>query len=172
MAHEDPFIDTGIGKIRASEARGYFRSELERTPTADNARNTDELLGMLRAFPQMLQRYSALEVIADFKSRPHLFDFETARTLIRESRMIAYAPHGEDASEYVCFGDLSRNEMGQQCQYGSRYVHGRIDGYPNLAEGLRVEGNPFDYHSLRIHVDDIPVFIQRYREHKEARMRA
>lgn len=172
MTHEDPLIDTGIGKIRVSEARGYFRAELERTPTTDKPRDSSVLLGMLRAFPDMLKKYSALEVIKDFKSHPHLFDFETAETLVREARMIAYAPHNEKAGEYICFGDLSRNEMGQQCQYGSRYVHGRIDGYPNLAEGLRVKGDPFDYHSLRMHVDDIPIFMQRYCEHKESRLRA
>jgi hypothetical protein len=172
MTVDDPLIDTGIGRVHVSEARRYFRDELERTPTTENPRDSLVLLGMLRVFPDMLKKHSALEVINDFMLHPHLFDFETARALVREARIIAYAPYGEEASEYICFGDLSRNEMRQQCQYGSRYVHGRIDGYPNLAEGLRVEGNPFDCHSLRMHVDDVPIFMERYREHGEARRRA
>lgn len=173
MTHEeDPLIDTGIGKIPASEARSYFRAELERNPTTDKPLDSSVLLGMLRTFPDMLKKYSALEVIKDFKSRPHLFNSETARTLVREARMIAYAPYGEAVSEYISFGDLSRSEMGLQAQYGSRYIHGKVGGYPNLAEGLRVEGDPLDYHSLRMHVDDASTFIQRYREHGEARLRA
>lgn len=172
MTHEDPLIDTGIGRIRVSKARAYFRSELERTPTTDEPRDTAVLLGMLRAFPATVQKYSAIEVLKDFKKRPDLFDFETARTMVREARMIAYVPYGEEAGEFICFGDLSRNEMGQQCQYGSRYVHGEIDGYPNLAKGLRIEGDPFNYHSLLMHVDDVPTFMRRYQEHRKARMRA
>ncbi len=64
---------------------------------------------------------------------------------------------------YVRFGDVSRNELNKQCQYGSLYING-FEGYPNLGEGLRFrnldEGN---YHAIEIHVDDITEFVRRYK---------
>lgn len=167
MIDEDPLINTGIGKILVSEARKYFRSEIERTPTITEPRNTTVLLSILRAFPAMVQKYSALEVIKDFKSNTHLFNFETAMTLLREARMIAYAPYNEEPGEWVCFGDFSRNEFGQQCQYGSRYLHGRDPQCPKLLDDdSMMRGDPFDYHSIRIHIDALPGLLAKFREHR------
>jgi len=70
-------------------------------------------------------------------------------------------------NEYVDFGDVSRGKLGIQCQYGSRYVDGCIPGWPNLGEGLRFKGNTNNYHSLRIHRNDIDEFIRRYETYKE-----
>ena len=69
-----------------------------------------------------------------------------------------------DANGFVSFGDVSRGELSKQAQYGSRYVDGFQGEYPNLGEGLRFEGKPDDYHSLRIHKDDIGEFVRRFRE--------
>ncbi len=69
-----------------------------------------------------------------------------------------------DENGFVNFGDVSRGELGKQAQYGSRYVNGFRDEYPNLGEGLRFEGNPSDYHSLRIHHEDIDEFVRRFKE--------
>jgi len=66
-----------------------------------------------------------------------------------------------DENGFVNFGDIARGELRQQSQYASRYVNGEIRGYPNLGEGLRFEGDPLDYHSLRIHKDDITRFVER-----------
>jgi len=69
------------------------------------------------------------------------------------------------------FGDFSRSRLGQQCQYGSRYILGRIEGYPALGEGLRFENlDRSDYHSIRIHRDDMDEFERRYRAHCDARL--
>jgi hypothetical protein len=62
--------------------------------------------------------------------------------------------------EYIDFGDFCRKEVGIQCQYGSHYLC-RLPGYPNLGEGLRYTGNGGDYHSIRIHKDDAPIFKGR-----------
>lgn len=66
---------------------------------------------------------------------------------------------------YSPFGDFCRSRLGQQCQYGSRYIDGRLEGYPNLGEGLRFKGDPSDYHFVRIHRDDMDEFERRYREY-------
>lgn len=66
---------------------------------------------------------------------------------------------------FVNFGDVSRKLMGFQCQYGSRYVDGKIEGYPNLGEGLRFSGDTNMYHSLKIHKDDVKEFMRRYKEY-------
>ncbi|MFZ2715645.1 MAG: hypothetical protein WAZ44_00225 [Minisyncoccia bacterium] len=71
----------------------------------------------------------------------------------------------------IDFGEFSRTELGQQSQYGARYLTGNIEGYPNLATGLRVTGNEYDYHSHRMHVDDVPEFLRRYREFSQSELR-
>ena len=72
---------------------------------------------------------------------------------------------------YSSFGDFSRSRLGQQCQYGSRYIQGRNEGYPALGEGLRfLNLDRSDYHSIRIHRDDMDEFERRYRAHGDARL--
>ncbi len=69
-----------------------------------------------------------------------------------------------DEKGFVSFGDVSRGELNKQSQYGSRYVNGFNGEYPNLGEGLRFDGDPDDYHSLKIHRDDIAEFVRRFKE--------
>lgn len=82
---------------------------------------------------------------------------------------------------FSSFGDFCRSRLGQQCQYGSRYIDGRLEGYPNLGEGLRFnngkgyngtirEFDGSDYHSIRIHRDDMDEFERRYRAYQEERL--
>lgn len=70
-----------------------------------------------------------------------------------------------DADGYVDFGDVSRKELGKQCQYGSRYVTKLDEEYPDLGEGLRFRNLDRSYHEIKIHIDDIPEFVRRYNEH-------
>lgn len=63
--------------------------------------------------------------------------------------------------DYINFGDFARKELSMQCQYASYYISG-IAGYPKLSNGLRIEGNLWDYHSLKIHKDDAMIFKERY----------
>ncbi len=74
-----------------------------------------------------------------------------------------------DENGFVHFGDVAIDLLQQQPQYASRYVEGKISGYPNLGEGLQFQGEPADYHELRIHKDDIREFIDRVRKYKESR---
>ena len=74
----------------------------------------------------------------------------------------------EEENEYVDFGDVSRGELGLQCQYGSRYVDGKIERWPNLGEGLRFKGNTNNYHSLKIHKDDVDEFVHRVKSYRES----
>lgn len=72
---------------------------------------------------------------------------------------------------YSLFGDFCRSRLGQQCQYGSRYITGRIEGYPALGEGLRFQNEDSgNYHSIRIHRDDMDEFERRYRAYQEERL--
>ena len=78
--------------------------------------------------------------------------------------------------EFVSFGDVARRLLGQQCQYACRYTGIALDGngkrdpagwaemgYAYLGEGLRFQGNTNDYHSLRIHRDDVDIFVARHK---------
>jgi hypothetical protein len=72
-----------------------------------------------------------------------------------------------DENGFVVFGDVSRGELRKQAQYGSRYVDGVIEGYPNLGEGLRFVGDTDNYHELLIHKDDIAEFVRRVNKYRE-----
>jgi len=67
----------------------------------------------------------------------------------------------ETTDDFVDFGDISRVRLGIQCQYGSRYINGEISGWPNLGEELRFKGDDHNYHSFKIHRDDVEEFIRR-----------
>lgn len=85
---------------------------------------------------------------------------------LKLARITAYEP---DEKGFVSFGDMARAELGQQCQYASRYVYGTIPGYPNIGEGLRFDNYEMgrgNYHSLKIHIDDTSEFVSRYRQLK------
>ncbi len=68
-----------------------------------------------------------------------------------------------------------RARLGQQCQYGSRYIEGR-HGCENLGQGLRfnngningraIELDSRDFHAVRIHRDDCDEFERRYKRSK------
>lgn len=73
---------------------------------------------------------------------------------------------GNTDGEYVSFGDVARDRLGEQCQYASHYVRPFRPNLPDLGAGLRFQGDPGEYHSLMIHRDDVEEFIRRYREHQ------
>ena len=73
--------------------------------------------------------------------------------------------------EYVDFGDVSRQQLGEQCQYGSRYIDGYLEGWPNLGEGLRFKGYDSNgrvnnYHEMKIHKDDVAEFVRRVKAYQ------
>ena len=69
--------------------------------------------------------------------------------------------------DYVKFGDIvAHGHLDGQTQYISRYIDGKIDGWPNLGEGLRFKGDPGNYHDVTIHKDDVDEFVRRVREHR------
>jgi hypothetical protein len=75
-----------------------------------------------------------------------------------------------ELSEYINFGNLCRNELGIQSQYGYHYITG-IGGSPNLSEGIRLKGgNNHDYHSLYIHKDDADTFKNRVMNYRKPEM--
>ena len=65
-----------------------------------------------------------------------------------------------DAEGYVSFGEVSRQLLSMQCQYGCRYINGSRD-YPALGLGIRFKGRVCEYHELRIHKDDVEQFVDR-----------
>lgn len=69
---------------------------------------------------------------------------------------------------FIDFGDVARERCGDQCQYVSRYVDGKLPGYPVLGQGLRFEGSTRDYHDLKIHRDDVEEFVRRYKTYKKS----
>ena len=70
--------------------------------------------------------------------------------------------------DHVEFGDVAREQMKMQCQYGVRYLLPFKD-HPYLGDGLRTTGDIANYHFVTIHKDDVATFIERYEKHKKAR---
>lgn len=69
----------------------------------------------------------------------------------------------ENPDGSVSFGDVARNLLGQQCQYASRYIDGRVRNYPKLGNGLRfTELDSSSYHDIGIHPEDIEEFRRRF----------
>jgi hypothetical protein len=78
-----------------------------------------------------------------------------------------------DSEGYVNFGDVSRGGLGIQCQYGSRYVTGVFEDYPNLGEGLRFKNLSCNHwHGIRIHHEDVPALLKRYSEYRAERLQS
>ena len=65
--------------------------------------------------------------------------------------------------DYVDFGDVSRDRIGQQSQYGVRYLREES----RLGTGIRVRGSRgreldlSDYHNVEILKDDVDTFVER-----------
>lgn len=59
-----------------------------------------------------------------------------------------------DPTDYVSLGDVCRNRLGMQCQYGSRYAN-------DICKDLRITGTTADYHSMTIHKDDVDHYVGR-----------
>jgi hypothetical protein len=85
-------------------------------------------------------------------------------------------PSKEDIVNYLSFGDICREQLNMQCQYGSRYADpvwstnsAREAGnwYPDCGKDLRILGSSAQYHSMRIHKDDIDTFVKRVKFYKE-----
>jgi len=112
--------------------------------------------------------YVALLVDAGVVEKTGEIDETPDGTIGYETRIIH--PEFNDGG-YSPFGDFSRSRLGEQCQYGSRYITGRIEGFPSLGEGLRfLNAERSDYHSIRIHRDDMDEFERRYRAYLDARL--
>jgi hypothetical protein len=88
--------------------------------------------------------------------------------IFREWTLVTFLRRYKPEGDFVRFGDIARGRLGEQAQYASRYIDGRLD-YPNLGKGLRFEGDPSDYHDVRIHKADVEEFVRRWQEHKEQR---
>jgi hypothetical protein len=72
-----------------------------------------------------------------------------------------------DEDGYVPF---NADRRAGQNQYASRYVDGRL-GCENLGEGLRWKldetHGASDYHSIKIHINDLEEFHRHYAENKK-----
>ena len=77
-----------------------------------------------------------------------------------------------DEKDYIGFGDVSRGKLGLQCQYGSRYVDGVLEGWPCLGYDLRFLGSTNSYHSLKIHKDDVQIFVDRHAKYIEKTLKS
>jgi hypothetical protein len=65
-------------------------------------------------------------------------------------------------SDYLNLGDVCREQLAMQAQYGSRFAFIEwADEYPFCGEGLRFKGDSDDYHSVKIHKDDVFTFVAR-----------
>ena len=145
-----------------------LRESLSKPPTKEDPLDMKTLLLILRNLTDpFIVKHTATLVLENFRDHPHWFEGKAGVEFVAEARKLAYAP---DENGFISFGEMSRLELRQQCQYGSRYVYGDGASYPNLGRGLRFENYEMgrnDWHSLRIHVGDVAEFLLRYHAHRE-----
>jgi hypothetical protein len=68
--------------------------------------------------------------------------------------------------EYVNFDEIEKEKLpDMDIQKVHLFVDGLTVGWPNLGNGLRFIGNPGEYHSMRIHKDDVDKFAKRLRQY-------
>lgn len=63
---------------------------------------------------------------------------------------------------WVRLGEVAR-EAGEQCQTLSMLIVGQ-GSMPRLGDGLRIEGDRSDYHSMLVHKDDAGRLLARVRQ--------
>lgn len=81
--------------------------------------------------------------------------------MLSEEETEAIASLVSDSEGFVRFGDVSLYVLGVQTQYAARYLEGLGDS-PKLSEGLRyVLSAGGNYHSYRLHMEDVEVFVLR-----------
>ncbi|MBT4849416.1 hypothetical protein HON36_01025 [Candidatus Parcubacteria bacterium] len=135
------------------------------------AENLDDAKGALELIKKVLEdKLNNHPKWPDPESFTTAFDSHTReiRKILENYGIFTFEEHSFelDGNGFIEFGSLSRRVMKKQCQYGSRYIDGKLDDYPNLGEGLRFEGDTSDYHFIKIHKDDVTEFIKRVREYQ------
>lgn len=92
--------------------------------------------------------------------------FDTARmdtVVVFESKMSTETLIvSEDPRDYVNFGAVCRNLLGQQAQYASKYLAPTSVRH-SLGFGLRLRHaeDLGDYHKIQIHKEDVDTFVER-----------
>lgn len=74
--------------------------------------------------------------------------------------------YGRTERGNINFGDLSRILLGEQGQYGCRYVDGKLPGYPDLSKDLNLEGDSSDEYGLAVtpeHAEELVNRINAFR---------
>jgi hypothetical protein len=59
------------------------------------------------------------------------------------------------SDQWIPIRDVAR-KFNEQAQYVARWLRD-----PELAEGVRWEGNPSSYHSIRFHKDDVDAWVDK-----------
>ncbi len=86
------------------------------------------------------------------------------KTPMPDPRLLIPVPP-QDKEGYVTLRYPAELLGGYPLQYLARYTEGTLD-YPDLGEGLRFEGDPSNYHDMRIHLDDVKEFVRRMTDHR------
>jgi cold shock CspA family protein len=74
-----------------------------------------------------------------------------------------------DFDPFISFGDVCHEKLSMTLQSGAEYVGGFLERTPDLSDNLRFQGDRAMYHSLRIHRDDVPRFVQRVKKWEKAK---
>lgn len=67
-------------------------------------------------------------------------------------------------NDMISLGDVCRERLQMQCQYGARYADPAMcNDAPTsyCGRGLRITGDCGSYHDMRIHEDDVEQFVAR-----------
>jgi hypothetical protein len=71
-----------------------------------------------------------------------------------------------DEDNMVKLGEVTRNLLNMQCQYGSRYLDQKLQDSKFLGEGLRFSVEGSSYHDYLLNKDDVLEFVARVRQYR------
>lgn len=72
-----------------------------------------------------------------------------------------------DEEGYLYLGDARTEFGGRQIQYIARFLDGSGGTEPdyNFGKGLKYKGSSGNYSDIKIHINDLEVFIERVKKH-------
>ncbi len=78
-------------------------------------------------------------------------------------------PENSEGPKFISLKDVTR-KLGVQSQYLSRFFNPdeKVRGDVPYFSGIRIEGDPDDYHNIKIHTDDVKTFIEQWFAYKKS----
>lgn len=70
-----------------------------------------------------------------------------------------------DSEGFIFIGDFATQELKRQAKSVAGLADGDGGDCENLGEGLKIKGDSGNYSNMKIHIDDLDIFVSKVKEH-------